>query len=157
MLQKPTVTRQLILPAVLFVVTTIYLVAALGIRPQYDEGLVGPSFLPIVISVVMYLGLAAVALNIVRATPAADEAPREPLNLRPAILVVAATAIYIAVFEPLGYALSTLLYVFALLHVFRMDANLLWRLVYAVVITAVFYLLFQVFFHVRLPTLTEWL
>ena len=61
MLQKPTVTRQLILPAVLFVVTTIYLVAALGIRPQYDEGLVGPSFLPIVISVVMYLGLAAVA------------------------------------------------------------------------------------------------
>ena len=38
-----------------------------------------------------------------------------------------------------------------------MDANVLWRLVYAVVITAVFYLLFQVFFHVRLPTLTEWL
>ncbi|MCE7030001.1 tripartite tricarboxylate transporter TctB family protein [Jiella avicenniae] len=148
---------RLVLPAALFVVTTIYLYEAFQIHPQYDEGFVGPRFLPIVVSIVMYAGLGFLVFDILRSgEPRPERARPEIRNFLPAIAVVIATLVYIAVFETLGYVVSTLLYVFALLFVFKFDQNVVWRAIYAIIITAVFYILFHTLFDVRLPTLTEW-
>ncbi|NDW05956.1 tripartite tricarboxylate transporter TctB family protein [Jiella pacifica] len=148
---------RLVLPAVLFVVTTIYLYQAFQIHPQYDEGIVGPRFLPIVVSIVMYAGLGFLVFDILRdRSPRPERAKLEFRNFLPAVAVILATLVYIAVFETIGYVISTLIYVFALLFVFKFDQNVLWRVIYSIVITAVFYILFHTLFDVRLPTLTEW-
>ncbi|SJZ54499.1 Tripartite tricarboxylate transporter TctB family protein [Consotaella salsifontis] len=139
-----------------FVFTTIYLLKAITIVPQVDEGLVGPSFLPVVISIIMYAALAVVVFQEVRAgLPARD---KQTFNLVEPVLVVVATAAYIALFELIGFVLSTILYVFVLLYIFRLDRKGMgWRIAYTLIITGIGYLLFRVFFDVRLPTLTEWL
>lgn len=72
--------------------------------------------------------------------------------LRPALVVVA-TAVYILLFRPLGYSLSTLLFVAALFLTFGFETSRPLRFaIYAVGVTAVFYGLFALVFGVRLPT-----
>jgi putative tricarboxylic transport membrane protein len=141
--------RRLILPFVLFVITSIYLATALQITAQFDEGLVGPSFVPVVASILMYVALAFVVLGIRNDTDTAK--PAKP-DLAAPIKVVVVTAIYILAFKPLGYPVSTFLYVYALLYIFGLeDTGHIKRLVYTAAITAVFYALFAVIFQVRLP------
>ncbi|WP_085578738.1 tripartite tricarboxylate transporter TctB family protein [Thalassospira mesophila] len=141
--------RRLILPFVLFVITSIYLATALQITAQFDEGLVGPSFVPVVASILMYIALAFVVLGMRNDT---DKAAREKLNLAAPLKVVVATAVYILAFKPLGYPVSTFLYVYALLYIFGLeDTGPLKRIAYTAAITAVFYALFALIFQVRLP------
>ena len=65
-----------------------------------------------------------------------------------------ATGFYILVFEPLGYGLSTLLYVISLFVIFdfkrRQPVSFA---VHALGVTAIFYVLYAVLFGVRLPEL----
>ena len=143
----------LVLPLFLLIITTVYLATALQITPQFDEGLVGPSFVPVLASILMYVALGFVFRDILRALAPTDDAADKP-SLAAAIKIVLATAIYIAVFKTLGYPLSTFLYVYALLFFFRLEnAGQIRRIAYSAIITAVFYVLFAVIFQVRLPML----
>lgn len=145
--------RRLLLPLFLFLLTSIYLAEALQLRPQFDEGLVGPKFLPVLASILMYAALAVVVWQDLRQGP-----PDEPLgSLATPALVALATAVYILVFRMAGYALATTLYAFALLCLFQLEeGGLLRRALYAVAITAVFYALFELGFGVRLPLIRVW-
>ncbi|WP_157831959.1 tripartite tricarboxylate transporter TctB family protein [Thalassospira marina] len=141
--------RRLILPFVLFVITSIYLATALQITAQFDEGLVGPSFVPVVASILMYVALAFVVYGMRKDR---DTTESEKISLVAPIKVVAVTALYILAFKPLGYPVSTFLYVYALLFIFGLeDTGHVKRLIYTIAITGVFYVLFAVIFQVRLP------
>lgn len=140
---------RLILPAVIFIATTVYLIAAFAIRPQFDEGPVGPSFVPILTALAVYAALAFVVRDILATPPPART---EPLSLTAPAKVVAATVLYVLVFKIVGYLIATPVYVYVLFYCFGFDqCGRIRKVVYAVGITAVFYVLFEVIFRVRLP------
>jgi putative tricarboxylic transport membrane protein len=151
--QRPWTDGRIVLPVVLFVVTTAYLVDALQVTTAYDDVGVGPSFFPVVLSLVMYAALAAVLWHALRAP---REAAAAPLRLKDPLKVVALTAVYIALFAPLGYVIATTLYVWSLFFVFNFGSrSLLWQGVSVLLIVLAGWLLFDVSFGVRLPKFLE--
>ena len=143
---------RILLPVVLLVVTTTYLLGALSIASPYQDAGVGPSFFPILLACVMYPAIAFVLIDGVRAVRAGHEAERH--RLRDPAKVAALTALYVALFEPLGYFAATTLYVFGLFFVFDVGTrNHAKRALVALAIAFAGYLLFREAFGIRLPTL----
>lgn len=141
-------------PVFLFVMTTAYLAAAFNIRTMFGaDGGVGPRTMPIVSAIIMYGALLIVIVKEVRG-PQKERENTLASHVRP-ILVALATGGYIWLFIPLGYILSTMVFVAVLFAIFQYQIrNPLKFLLYDVIITAVFYGLFAGIFEVRLPTLT---
>lgn len=146
--QRPWRDGRIVLPVVLFAVTTAYLLNALQVTTAYEDEGVGPSFFPVVLAVMMYGALAAVLIQGLRA-PRDDAAP---LRLKDPVKVVLLTAVYIALFRPLGYFIATTLYVWSLFFVFEFGSrSQVWKVVSAVLIAIAAWLLFDVAFGIRLP------
>ena len=145
-----------ILPTTLSVITVIYLIEALrNVRPL-EEGTAGPSFFPIVISIVMLFALLQLLWSGWRKIGLSEEKGdnTEPVKFAEPIKVVLLTAGYIALFKPAGYFLSTLVYVLALLFVFRFKArNVFVNIFWAIIIAGIGFVLFAEIFQIRLPTL----
>ncbi|MBB4121125.1 tripartite tricarboxylate transporter TctB family protein [Martelella radicis] len=143
-----------VFPVLLLCANTIYLSATLNIRMMFgSEGAVGPRGLPYVACVLMYVALFIVLFQEFRKREPRGEASLKS-HIRPAGVVIA-TAAYIFMFQNLGYAVSTLLYVGALFIIFRFELKRpLLFLFYDILVTAVFYALYAGVFSVRLPTLT---
>lgn len=143
----------ILFPLALIVVTTIYLAAAFDIRsPFAAPGEISPRGIPILTALLMYVALLVVLVNEIR-SPATDLPESDDGSLLRPALVVVATAAYILLFRPLGYSLSTLLFVAALFLTFGFETRRPLRFaLYAVGVTAVFYGLFALVFGVRLPT-----
>ncbi|WP_027135625.1 tripartite tricarboxylate transporter TctB family protein [Geminicoccus roseus] len=142
------------LTAVILTLTTVYLAASFWIRPQFSEGFAGPRFLPTIAALLVYaaLGFQTFATWRSRRATALEGSLKQPA------IVVAVTALYILVFGLLGYLLSTFAYVLALFAVFGFEKDrTLWRIGYAVLVTALFYALFAGAFGIRLPKLAGWL
>lgn len=144
---------EVVFPLCLFLVTTIYLAATFSISTAFDPGFVNSAFTPRVVAALMYVALLIVLRDAFRKRQEhAGEGSAEGAAWAAPLWVVGLTCIYIAAFKPVGYVLSTLPYVFALFYVFRFEEKgLLKRLLYAVAITAIFYILFAELFGVRLP------
>jgi putative tricarboxylic transport membrane protein len=142
----------------MFVFAVAYLVAAFAIpKPSFENAVVGPRAVPIAIGVA--LGAASLALAIrgfLKGRSARDTAPGAPGEDAPpqdlsklgvvALLLLA----YILIFEPLGYALSTFLFMLAATMYLDRD-RWIRNLVYAVVFSAVVYSIFVYVFGVQLP------
>ncbi|MBU2960803.1 tripartite tricarboxylate transporter TctB family protein [Citreicella sp. C3M06] len=150
--REPLLRTGVLLPLFFLIVTTVYLAAAFDIRSQFaGAGEMSPRSVPILMACLMYVALAAVFIAEFR-SPTQDGPVRE--LLRP-LLVIVATAGYIALFRPLGYWLATLVFtsaLFAIFH-FQLRRPLVFAF-YAIAVTALFYGLFAGIFGVRLPTLT---
>ncbi|KMK68954.1 tripartite tricarboxylate transporter TctB family protein [Puniceibacterium sp. IMCC21224] len=142
----------ILFPLVLIVVTTIYMGAAFGIRSQFSTaGEISPRAIPMLTAGMMYLALMVVLIQELRSGPDETVETSGGAFLRPA-LVLGATAAYILLFRPLGYSLSTLLFVGALFLVFGFETRRPLRFtLYAITVTVVFYGLFAFIFGVRLP------
>ncbi|WP_323765766.1 tripartite tricarboxylate transporter TctB family protein [Marinovum sp.] len=143
-------------PLVLLVLTTVYFAAAFDIRAQFTpEGEMGPQHIPMLVSGLMYAALLTVLVQELRRPATLADTDEHADLLRPALVVVA-TAAYIWLFRPLGYALSTALFVTSLFVVFRFQTGRPVRMALSVVaVVAAFYGLFSGIFGVRLPTLIE--
>lgn len=143
-----------IFPLVLLVVTTIYFAASFSIHAQFTpEGEMGPQHIPMLVSGLMYVALLIVLVQELRQPSGVAETDEGASLLRPALVVIA-TAAYIWLFRPLGYAMSTALFVATLFVVFKFETRRpLFFALYVVGVVAVFYALFAVIFGVRLPTL----
>ena len=143
---------------VLFVFAVAYLAAAFAIpESSFENTPVGPRAVPIAIGIA--LGAASLALAVrgflkgrsVRDTapgaPGEDAPPQDPRKLGVVALLLLA---YILIFEPLGYALSTILFMLAATMYLDRDR---WvrNLVYAVVFSVVVYSIFVYVFGVKLP------
>lgn len=152
---------EVVLPLVLLAATSVYLAAAFRISTAFSTGMVDAGFVPKLIAGLMYLSLLVVLRDALRRpygnhTPA-DRAPADRDDagggLAGPAKVVVLTAVYVAVFDTVGYLLATPPYVFLLFLVFGFEErSQLKRIVYAVAITAVFYGLFAEVFGIRLPT-----
>ncbi len=129
-----------------------YLVGAFTIpESSFGDVAVGPKAVPVAIGIA--LGAAAIALVVrgLRGTvevPSEDDAP--PQDLRKLAVVATLLLGYILVFVPLGYALSTFLFVMgATTYLDR--GHWVRNLVYAGVFSAVVYSIFVFVFGVQLP------
>ncbi|MGR4070439.1 tripartite tricarboxylate transporter TctB family protein [Billgrantia sp. C5P2] len=159
------------MPALLLVVTTIYLVEALQMMPPIKRGDITASFFPVVLAAIMYLSIGIViwqgrsetGKSTTVETPAADETQAEAgvpaLNRFGALWVTVATGAYIGIFSVIGYFTSTFLYVLLLTFLFGNPhpgtGGRAWavKILAALLITLLGYTLFELIFQVRLPTL----
>lgn len=160
------------LPAVLAVVTAIYLIDALRLGPPMRDGNMTASFFPILMAIIMLVALLCAMVQSLRAnrttdTVAQDEATdergegtdpatrRRYLGFSPgAIGVIVLTAAYLAAFDIIGYFVSTAIYVLMLCFLFGgVRRHLPSKIAATALITIAGYLLFEIVFQVRLPTL----
>lgn len=147
---------ELVFPICLFVATSIYLAASFEISTAFDSGFVNSAFVPRVVAAVMYVALIFVLRDALRSRRSgaaeADDPEAGGADWTAPAKIVALTALYIAAFRPLGYAIATLIYVYALFYFLGFDEKSQpKRILYAVAITAIFYVLFDAIFNVRLP------
>ncbi|WP_110686415.1 tripartite tricarboxylate transporter TctB family protein [Salinicola aestuarinus] len=165
---------EFLLPAIIAVITLIYLISALQLGPPMRDGNMTASFFPIATAVVVLIALAVAMFHALRPrAPATEEAPadsakaastearndapteRRYLGLTPgAIGVIVLTAGYLLAFDRIGYVVATLVYVLLLTGLFSGSLRNQWlsKLVATLLITLAGYLLFEVVFQVRLPT-----
>ncbi|MFW2590052.1 tripartite tricarboxylate transporter TctB family protein [Sagittula sp. SSi028] len=138
---------------IMLAVSVGYLVTALGLGAPITEDGLTPAFFPLLV------GAAAIffcSLLIMQALRAEDDAQNEPCTEKSTtthIWVVVAIFLYIVAFKPLGYFLSSFLFVTALILLFSSFEKLILKLAISAAIVAIAFGLFQQLFGVRLPTL----
>jgi putative tricarboxylic transport membrane protein len=139
----------------MFVFAVAYLAASFAIpESSFENTPVGPKAVPVAIGVA--LGAASLALAIrgflrgrsVRdAAPGEDAPPQDPSKLGVVALLLLA---YILIFVPLGYAISTFMFMLAATTYLDRE-HWVRNLVYAVVFSVVVYSIFVYVFGVQLP------
>jgi len=135
--------------------SAVYLRAALNL-PQLSLGdPLGPQIFPSLIAIGLALSGGLLLIEVFRRKPAAagDVPPQRHGSRYEYLLLggmVAWTAVYYAAFEPVGYVVSTLVYLFGLLCVFQKGRWVL-NVIYAGAFTAAVYLVFGHLLHVVLP------
>jgi putative tricarboxylic transport membrane protein len=152
------VNRDVVAGGAMFAFAVAYLAAAFTIpEPSFEGAVVGPKAVPIAIGV--GLGVASLALAVrgfLRGEPereGASGAPGEetpPQDLRKLGVVALLLLAYILIFVPLGYAISTFLFMLATTMYLDRE-HWIRNLVYAVVFSAVVYSIFVYVFGVQLP------
>lgn len=122
-------------------------IAAALTTPDPGFGVVGPAALPIALGVLVIV-CSAWLLRDARTRP--SPAVLEPLDRRPLIASLVATAIYFALFWPLGFVLSGSLYLAAEARILG-SRSVLRDVLAAVAFSVGLYLLFVRFLTVDLP------
>jgi len=164
-----------VLPLIIFVATTVYLAEALRSGAIFRYGLPSAGFMPIALSLAMYLSLLAVVWGQIRRYRARQAAmpgtagladkvgaaePLEPPHGRgthiPLIAVIVISFLYVLFFRTLGFAVTTFLFSLGLLAAFRFGwskgaVGLALNLLVAGAITLLTYLFFAVLFGIQLP------
>jgi putative tricarboxylic transport membrane protein len=144
--------------AVLALLSLGYLIGSLAMGPPLEGGKLTPSFFPLLTGLLATLlcGLqwwSAVRAAAASASDDASEGSSDGRRWSPELVLMLATLVYVLAFQPLGYALSTLLYVLAVMLLFSGLDRWWSKAAIALAITALGYLLFNQVFNVRLPTL----
>lgn len=140
---------------VLLVASSGYLVSAFSLGAPVVEAQLKPSFFPLLI------GTLAVIFSAVLMHRALKESRQDANNGsaaksdRLSYLIIGSTALYVLTFTLLGYLLSSVLYVFAIMIIFSSRERWIEKLAIAAVIVGLGYLVFEQLFGVRLPTLWE--
>ncbi|PIL20036.1 hypothetical protein P775_11500 [Puniceibacterium antarcticum] len=166
---------ELILPLIFFIATTVYLSDALQNGAIFRFGLPSAGFMPIVLSVAMYLALLAVLIGqlghhrarndaALHSPKTAEEltdleglAPSLSLGAHVAMVaVIAISFLYVLAFRQLGFVLSTFLYSLGLQAAFQFGWSrgvfgIVLNLVVAASICLIVYLFFAVLFGIQLP------
>jgi len=165
---------ELVLPVIIFIATTIYLIDALRNGAIFRYGLPSAGFMPIVLSVAMYVALLAVLIGRLGRSRAADDSPsqshvsKELLDLvdpapPPGLgehiamsAVIAASLLYVLTFRQLGFAVSTFLFSLGVLAAFQFGWSkgafgIVLNLVVAACTCLSVYLFFAVLFGIQLP------
>lgn len=163
-----------ILPLVIFISTTVYLVEALQNGSFFRYGLPSAGFMPIALSVAMYLSLLAVIAGQIRRHKVRHDkefAPRsleEMHDLEPSVrpidssayvslaAVILISLLYVLLFRKLGFAVATFLFSLGLLSTFRFGwskgfLGIALNIVVAAAISLFAYLFFAVLFGIQLP------
>lgn len=153
-----TSISRVLLPVFLFVGTSVYFVDAFR-RPIFEYGVPSAGFLPVLLSLIMFASLGILACQTLfgRGRSVDDVQPDTQDVKGPAVTAIS-TLVYIGLFNWIGYAISTLLYVYVLLLIFgfakgnQLAAHTK-RIAASILITAAMYFFFSGVFQVRLPTL----
>ena len=114
---------QAVFALLLLILNTGYFVQALALPRPFLLGEPGPSFLPLVLSGILFVACGRILYAELRGTGEAaddDGAPVGGFSLKPAVLAVI-TGIFVYLFEPLGYWVATLAYTFAVAVLFELE------------------------------------
>lgn len=137
---------------ILFIWNTLYVIEALRIGPPIKKGRVDVTFFPLLISIILYIAI--IYVFFISFNKSKKEIGSDLSRISRPTLVVIITIIYIAVFKVIGYMLSSILYIFALISVFETKKrNILIKIFYALIIAVLIYLLYEKIFLIRLPKL----
>tara|TARA_R100000789_G_scaffold23367_1_gene25927 strand:+ start:1647 stop:2111 length:465 start_codon:yes stop_codon:yes gene_type:complete len=148
--------RQLVFLYVTLAVSVGYLVTALSLGAPVAENGLTPAFFPILVGGAAIVFCGILILQALRASSDAksDTGPATPETRNYTHLwVVVAIFFYILGFKPLGYFLSSGLFVFALILLFSKFDKLLLKALISAAVVGTAYLMYQQLFGVRLPTL----
>lgn len=159
--------RQLVFLYVTLAVSVGYLVTALSLGAPVAENGLTPAFFPILVggAAIVFCGIlilqalrassdAKAAAKSAKSETKSDTGPATPETRNYTHLwVVVAIFFYILGFKPLGYFLSSGLFVFALILLFSKFDKLLLKALISAAVVGTAYLMFQQLFGVRLPTL----
>jgi|GEM_PF-1002187 len=168
--QRFALSGEFFVPAALSIITLIYLISAIQLGPPMKAGNMTASFFPIATAILMLIALICAMGHALRGKakapaeePAADvdssddtSPSRQYAGLSlGAIGVIVLTAGYLLAFDLIGYFVATFVYVLLLSGLYGGGFREKWltKLMAAIVITLAGYLLFEVAFQVRLPTL----
>ena len=139
----------------MFVFAVAYLVAAFAIpKPSFENAVVGPKAVPIAIGVALAATSLALAIRgflkgkSPRDAASGDDAP--PQDLRKLGMIALLLLGYILIFVPLGYAISTFLFMLVVTTYLDRE-HWVRNLVYAVAFSVVVYSIFVYVFGVQLP------
>lgn len=115
---------QAVFALLLLILNTGYFLETLSLPRPFLLGEPGPSFLPLVLSGVLYIACGRILYAELRGIgDTADEgAPAGGFSIRPVILAVI-TGIFVYAFEPLGYWVATSLYTFAVAALFELEES----------------------------------
>jgi putative tricarboxylic transport membrane protein len=142
----------------MFAFAVAYLVAAFAIpEPSFENAVVGPRVVPIAIGVTLSVASLALAIrgfvkgrSVRDAAPGAPGEDAPPQDLHKLGVVALLLLAYILIFVPLGYAISTFLFMLAV-TMYLDSEHWIRNLVYAVVFSVVVYSIFVYVFGVQLP------
>ena len=136
---------------ILFIWNTLYVIEAFRIGSPIQKGRVDVTFFPLLISIFLYIAIIYVFFVSFRQETKSSSSLRR--MSKPA-LVVLMTIIYIALFKMIGYMLSSILYIFVIISIFEIKKkSVLTKILYAISIAVIIYLLYEKVFLIRLPKL----
>ncbi len=142
---------RLLVPVCLAIFGVVYFLEAGNIRTLYSQGPIGPDGVPKMFAVALGLALVGVVAIELR-RPRAEAAPIDWGGFLAAVMVIVASAVYVALFRVAGYAIATALYSLVLLAIFsRAKIRPLAAVLQTAGLVALVYLFFVVLFDVRLP------
>ena len=142
--------RQLLFLFAMLAVSVGYLVSALSLGAPVGESGLTPSFFPIMVGGAAIIFSSILILQKLRTK--SDEDQDETPSSYTHIGVVVAVFVYILAFRPVGYFISSTVFVFALILLFSSFEKLLQKALISVAIVVIGYVMFQQLFGVRLPT-----
>ncbi|WP_340109989.1 tripartite tricarboxylate transporter TctB family protein [Pikeienuella sp. HZG-20] len=151
--------RQAAFALFLIIVNAIYFAEALTLPRPFNLGEPGPAFLPLVLSLILFVSCGRILYKEMRGVPDdgdVDEAAEHGFRPRAAALVIA-TCGFILLFEPAGYWIATLAYTFVVAFLFERERTaapgraLALSAVMALGITASGWLFFVTLFDLMLP------
>jgi putative tricarboxylic transport membrane protein len=138
---------------ILIIVNTIYLIEGFNTAPPMTNGKPGITFVPIIISTLFYIAAIYILITSIRKESVSSFHLSEVS--RP-IAVIFITFIYILIFKPMGYILSSIIYVFSFMFLLEEKTEfkkkkLLNIFFSSLIVVLLIYLLYQIIFKVRLP------
>ncbi|HET7410639.1 MAG TPA: tripartite tricarboxylate transporter TctB family protein [Paracoccaceae bacterium] len=150
---------QALFAILLLILNTGYLAEALTLPTPFAYGEPGPAFLPLVLSGIMYIAAGRILIAELRGARDAETegAPVEGTPLKPVIIALI-TAVFIYLFEYLGYWIATLIYTFAITALFEYEKKssplrmLTVSVIVAIAMTAIGWIFFVTLFDLFLPT-----
>ncbi|MBY8978048.1 tripartite tricarboxylate transporter TctB family protein [Rhodobacteraceae bacterium NNCM2] len=115
--------RQVLFALFLTVINVVYFFQSLTLPTPFALGEPGPAFLPLILSAILFVSCGRIIYKELRGIAGEDEADEASLNgIRwRALALIAATAAFIFLFEPLGYWPATLLYTFVVAFLFEWE------------------------------------
>lgn len=137
-------------------INTIYLTQIFDLPTPFEEGEPGPGFYPIVLCAVMYLAAVRIFIKGLRQKGGVQFSLKDPAILRP-LGAIGATGLFILLFTPAGYFISTLVYTFIMALLFEWGRKhspaktILFSAAAATVITVAGWLFFGQLFDLHLP------
>lgn len=144
----------------LLLLALVYLVKSIALGAPMVNGKLSPSFFPLIIGLLATVLCAwqfvdSIFFRVDDTATEASEGESSPVSrnlwLKPEVMLIAVTGLYVMGFTTSGYWLSTLLFVWAVMLLFSGIVRWMTKGLMALAITALGYLLFSQIFNVRLP------
>lgn len=146
--------KKAVFPILLLIFSGSYLLTARGLGPSIVDGRLSPSFFPSILgSLALVLSAILVWRSLRDANNSESSQPPSGLARFRVLLITASTALFILVFQHIGYLFSATAYVFSIILVFSDLGKLPSKFIMALVTSLGAYLLFTQAFNVRLPGL----